>query len=273
MHSRVSGLSRLPGRRRARRPAHRARASSGTSTGASSARRRGSPARAAGARPRGAARHRQRRRAGAVRHPRDHRPDRRRLALRGVQAALRLRSWSPAGRSCTATRSGSSPTTGILFSEESQKSAQFIQLCNRHDTPILFLQNTTGFMVGTRYEQRGIIKDGAKLINAVSNSTVPHITADGRRLVRRRQLRHGRARVQPAVRVHVAEPRIAVMGPKQLGGVMEIVARQKAAKLGDPVERRAVRADARGPGGPGRARVDRAVRDRPGLGRRDHRSP
>ena len=54
--------------------------------------------------------------------------------------------------------------------------AQFIQMCNRMDVPIIFVQNITGFMVGTRYEQGGIIKDGAKLINAVSNSTVPHIT-------------------------------------------------------------------------------------------------
>src|SRR5437773_616235 len=65
---------------------------------------------------------------------------------------------------------------GVLFSESSEKGAQFIQLCNQVDTPILFLQNITGFMVGRRYEEGGIIKDGAKLINAVSNSTVPHLT-------------------------------------------------------------------------------------------------
>jgi acetyl-CoA carboxylase carboxyltransferase component len=65
---------------------------------------------------------------------------------------------------------------GILFSEEAHKGAQFIQLCNRMDVPILFLQNITGFMVGTKYEQGGIIKDGAKLINAVSNCGVPMIT-------------------------------------------------------------------------------------------------
>ncbi len=65
---------------------------------------------------------------------------------------------------------------GILFSEESQKGAQFIQLCNRRDIPLVFVQNITGFMVGTRYEQGGIIKHGSQLINAVSNSTVPHLT-------------------------------------------------------------------------------------------------
>jgi acetyl-CoA carboxylase carboxyltransferase component len=65
---------------------------------------------------------------------------------------------------------------GVLFSEAAEKGAQFIQLCNQKDVPILFLQNITGFMVGTQYERRGIIKHGAKLINAVSNSTVPAIT-------------------------------------------------------------------------------------------------
>jgi acetyl-CoA carboxylase carboxyltransferase component len=123
---------------------------------------------------------------------------------------------------------------GILFSEESQKSAQFIQLCNRHDTPILFLQNTTGFMVGTRYEQRGIIKDGAKLINAVSNSTVPHITLMvGASYGAGNYGMAGRA-FNPRFVFTWPNHRIAVMGPKQLGGVMEIVARQKAEKLGIP---------------------------------------
>ncbi len=121
---------------------------------------------------------------------------------------------------------------GILFSEESQKSAQFIQLCNRYDTPILFLQNTTGFMVGTRYEQRGIIKDGAKLINAVSNSKVPHITLMvGVSYGAGNYGMAGRA-FDPRFVFTWPNHRIAVMGPKQLGGVMEIVARQKAAQLG-----------------------------------------
>jgi acetyl-CoA carboxylase carboxyltransferase component len=78
---------------------------------------------------------------------------------------------------------------GILFSESSQKGAQFIQLCNQIDVPLLFLQNITGFMVGKKYEQEGIIKHGAKLINAVSNSTGPGDHDHDRRQLRRRQLR------------------------------------------------------------------------------------
>ncbi|MGH2759841.1 MAG: acyl-CoA carboxylase subunit beta, partial [Actinomycetota bacterium] len=65
---------------------------------------------------------------------------------------------------------------GVLFSESSQKAAQFIQLCNQVDVPLLFLQNITGYIVGRDFERGGIIKHGSQMINAVSNSTVPHIT-------------------------------------------------------------------------------------------------
>ncbi len=112
---------------------------------------------------------------------------------------------------------------GILFSEESQKGAQFIQLCNRTDTPLLFIQNITGFMVGTRYEQGGIIKDGAKLINAVSNSTVPHITLMvGASYGAGNYGMSGKA-YDPRFIFTWPNHRIAVMGPKQLAGVMNII--------------------------------------------------
>ena len=116
---------------------------------------------------------------------------------------------------------------GILFSEESQKGAQFIQLCNRMDVPIVFVQNITGFMVGTRYEQGGIIKDGAKLINAVSNSTVPHLTLMiGASYGAGNYGMSGRA-YDPRFVFTWPNHRIAVMGPKQLAGVLTIVAKQK----------------------------------------------
>jgi acetyl-CoA carboxylase carboxyltransferase component len=118
---------------------------------------------------------------------------------------------------------------GILFSEEAQKGAQFIQLCNRTDTPLLFVQNITGFMVGTRYEQRGIIKDGAKLINAVSNSTVPHLTLMvGASYGAGNYAMAGRA-YDPRFVFTWPNHRIAVMGPKQLAGVLSIVRRNAAA--------------------------------------------
>jgi len=129
-------------------------------------------------------------------------------------------------------RVGVLANNGILFSAEANKGAQFVQLCNRMDVPILFVQNITGFMVGTRYEQGGIIKDGAKLINAVSNSAVPHLTLMvGASYGAGNYGMSGRA-YDPRFVFTWPNHRIAVMGPRQLGGVLEIVARQKAAAAG-----------------------------------------
>ena len=65
---------------------------------------------------------------------------------------------------------------GILFSESARKGAHFIELCNQRKTPIVFLQNITGFMVGKEYENGGIARDGAKLVTAVACSVVPKFT-------------------------------------------------------------------------------------------------
>ncbi len=65
---------------------------------------------------------------------------------------------------------------GILFPESSLKATHFIELCNFRKTPILFLQNITGFMVGKKYEHQGIARDGAKLVHAVATAVVPRIT-------------------------------------------------------------------------------------------------
>jgi len=65
---------------------------------------------------------------------------------------------------------------GVLFSESALKGAHFIELCDRRKIPLLFLQNLSGFMVGREYEQRGIAKDGAKLVTAVSCARVPKLT-------------------------------------------------------------------------------------------------
>jgi acetyl-CoA carboxylase carboxyltransferase component len=121
---------------------------------------------------------------------------------------------------------------GILFSEEAQKGAQFIQLCNRSATPLLFVQNITGFMVGTRYEQGGIIKHGSQLINAVSNSTVPHLTLMvGASYGAGNYGMSGRA-YDPRFVFSWPNHRIAVMGPRQLAGVMSIVQRAAAGRAG-----------------------------------------
>ena len=100
------------------------------------------------------------------------------------------------------------------------------------------MQNITGFMVGTRYEQGGIIKDGAKLINAVSNSTVPHLTLMvGASYGAGNYGMAGRA-YDPRFVFTWPNHRIAVMGPKQLAGVLTIVARRRPRRRGRPSTRR-----------------------------------
>lgn len=125
---------------------------------------------------------------------------------------------------------------GVLFSEAANKGAQFIQLCNQKSVPLLFLQNITGFMVGTQYEQGGIIKHGAKMINAVSNSTVPAITVMmGASYGAGNYAMCGRA-YAPRFLYSWPNHRIAVMGGEQLAGVLDIVKRGAAARRGTEVD-------------------------------------
>jgi acetyl-CoA carboxylase carboxyltransferase component len=138
---------------------------------------------------------------------------------------------------------------GVLFMEESKKATEFILLANQTDTPLVFLQNCTGYMVGREYEQAGIIKDGAKMINAVTNSTVPHLTVImGASYGAGNYGMCGRA-YGPRFLFAWPNSKMAVMGPQQLAGVMSIVARQSAAAAGrefdetaDEEQRRAVEA-------------------------------
>jgi acetyl-CoA carboxylase carboxyltransferase component len=121
---------------------------------------------------------------------------------------------------------------GVLFGREAQKAAQFIQLANQSDTPLLFLHNTTGYMVGKEYEQAGIIKHGALMINAVANSTVPHLTVVmGASYGAGNYGMCGRA-YDPRFLFTWPSAKSAVMGPQQLAGVLSIVARQAAQARG-----------------------------------------
>ena len=122
---------------------------------------------------------------------------------------------------------------GVLFSEEAQKATQFIQLANQSDTPLLFLHNTTGYMVGKDYEQGGIIKHGAQMLNAVSNSTVPHLSVImGASYGAGNYGMNGRA-FDPRFLFTWPSAKSAVMGPAQLAGVLEIVAQQSAESKGE----------------------------------------
>ena len=125
---------------------------------------------------------------------------------------------------------------GVLFNEESEKAAQFIQLANQLHQPLVFIQNCTGYIVGRDYEQRGIVKDGAKMVNAVANSTVPHITLmAGASYGAGNYGMSGRA-YNPRLVFSWPNARTAVMGGPQLAGVLSIVRRQTAAATGRPFD-------------------------------------
>jgi acetyl-CoA carboxylase carboxyltransferase component len=121
---------------------------------------------------------------------------------------------------------------GVIYPDSAQKAAHFVQLCNHIDIPLLFLQNITGFMVGKDFEADGIIKKGSQMINAVSNSTVPHLTViigssygAGTYGMSGRAFGNRFTFLWPTAK-------IAVMGPKQIAGVMSMVRRGQAARKG-----------------------------------------
>ncbi|MGV0735060.1 carboxyl transferase domain-containing protein [Mycobacterium syngnathidarum] len=122
---------------------------------------------------------------------------------------------------------------GVLFPEAAEKGTQFIQLCNQRDIPLVFLHNITGFMVGRDYERAGMVKKGALMINAISNSTVPHIAivigssyGAGTYGMSGRAFGNRFTFLWPTAK-------IAVMGPKQIAGVMSIVRRAQAKRKGE----------------------------------------
>ncbi len=131
---------------------------------------------------------------------------------------------------------------GVLFSEEAKKATEFILLANQTDTPLIFLQNTTGYMVGTSYEQRGIIKDGAKMINAVTNCdrAAPH-DHHGASFGAGNYGMSGRA-FDPRFVFAWPSAKLAVMGAAQLAGVLSIVGRASAKAAGRPFDEEADRA-------------------------------
>lgn len=116
------------------------------------------------------------------------------------------------------------------------KAAQFIQLCNQSGTPIVFLQNTTGFIVGRASEEAGMIKHGSKMIQALANSLVPQITIYcGASFGAGNYGMCGRA-FHPRFCFSWPNARTAVMGGEQAATTLDIVARQQAQRKGTPVD-------------------------------------
>ena len=125
---------------------------------------------------------------------------------------------------------------GPITAKGAQKSAQFIQLCDQSGIPLVFLQNTTGFIVGKAAEEEGIIKHGAKLIQAVTNARVPRITfMIGASFGAGNYAMCGRG-YDPDFLFAWPGHRIAVMGGDQAAGVLEIVARAGAERRGQDVD-------------------------------------
>ena len=97
-----------------------------------------------------------------------------------ITAYARVDGWAVAivanQRRVVRTRTGEMQIGGVIYSDSADKAARFIMNCNQKHIPLVFFQDVAGFMVGTRAEQGGIIKDGAKMVNAVANSIVPKIT-------------------------------------------------------------------------------------------------
>ena len=128
---------------------------------------------------------------------------------------------------------------GVVYPESAEKAAHFIQLCNQQDIPLVFFQNLTGFMVGRDFEHAGIIKKGSQMINAVTNSAVPHLTVivgasygAGTYAMSGRAFNNRFTFIWPSAK-------IAVMGGKQIAGVMSLVRRGQAARKGLPFDEEA----------------------------------
>ncbi len=122
---------------------------------------------------------------------------------------------------------------GVIYPRAAEKAGQFIQLCNQIDVPLVFLQNVTGYMVGREAEAEGIIKKGSQMLNAVANSTVPHLTVivgssygAGTYGMSGRAFGNRFTFLWPTAK-------IAVMGPKQIAGVMSQVRRAQAERKGE----------------------------------------
>ncbi|MEO8033654.1 MAG: carboxyl transferase domain-containing protein [Acidobacteriota bacterium] len=121
---------------------------------------------------------------------------------------------------------------GVLFSESALKATHFIELCNQRRIPLIFLQNITGFMVGREYERGGIAKDGAKMVHAVANASVPKFTVIiGGSFGAGNYGMCGRA-YSPRFLWMWPNARISVMGGEQAAGVLTTVKRDQLAREG-----------------------------------------
>jgi acetyl-CoA carboxylase carboxyltransferase component len=141
-----------------------------------------------------------------------------------ITGYARIDGWSVGivanQRKITKTKQGEMQVGGVIYSDSADKAARFVMNCNQKKIPIIFLQDVTGFMIGKRSEHGGIIKDGAKMVNAVANSTVPKITiVVGNSYGAGNYAMCGRA-YDPRFMYAWPSARIAVMGGQQAAKVL-----------------------------------------------------
>ncbi len=158
-----------------------------------------------------------------------------------ITGYARIDGWSVGivanNREVIKNKKGEMQIGGVIYSDSADKAARFIMICNQKKIPLIFLQDVTGFMVGSRSEHGGIIKDGAKLVNAVSNSTVPKITiVIGNSYGAGNYAMCGKA-YDPRIIVGWPTAKIAVMGGTQAAKVLTQI--KMASNKGEEVDKEA----------------------------------
>ncbi len=157
-----------------------------------------------------------------------------------ITAYARIDGWAVGivanQRSVQKTETGEMQVGGVIYSDSADKASRFIMNCNQRKIPLVFLQDVTGFMVGSRAEQGGIIKDGAKMVNAVANSVVPKITVIiGNSFGAGNYAMCGKA-YDPRFIFAYPNAKIAVMGGAQASSVLLDIKLKQAEKSGKALD-------------------------------------
>ncbi|MFT5157627.1 MAG: 3-methylcrotonyl-CoA carboxylase beta subunit, partial [Bacteroidia bacterium] len=151
----------------------------------------------------------------------------------------RIEGWAVGivanNRQLVKNKKGEMQFGGVIYSDSADKAARFIMNCNQKKIPLVFLQDVTGFMVGSRSEHGGIIKDGAKMVSAMSNSTVPKFTIVlGNSYGAGNYAMCGKA-YDPRLIVAWPTAKIAVMGGEQAAKVLLQIEKASLAKQGKEI--------------------------------------
>ncbi len=160
-----------------------------------------------------------------------------------ICAYARIDGWAVGivvnNREVVKTAKGEMQFGGVIYSDSADKAARFIMICNQKKIPLVFLHDVTGFMVGSRSEHGGIIKDGAKMVNAVANSTVPKFTVVmGNSYGAGNYAMCGKA-YDPRLIVAWPTAKIAVMGGSQAAQVLlqiQVASMKSKGQTPDPIQ-------------------------------------